>query len=194
MILSIEETLAKVGEFVNNCLAFLGMDFGAITKSDWLAWLSEFLMQIVATAILFILVRIFLWKPITNMLEGRKQKIDEELNSAREANMQAQALKEDLEKQLADAQNEVRTIIQSAEMDGAAIKEQIISDAKEEAKRRLDASKEDVEREIKNKQQEIKNTIVTIAFDAASKIVEHEVDKEKYLDLVNQIIEGADIK
>ena len=128
------------------------------------------------------------------MLETRKQKIDEELNNAREANMQAQALKEDLEKQLADAQNEVRTIIQSAEMDGNAIKEQIILEAKEEARRRIEASKEDVEREIRNKQQDIKNSIVTIAFDAASKIVEHEVDKEKYLDLVNHIIEGADIK
>ncbi|MCR5786813.1 MAG: F0F1 ATP synthase subunit B [Acholeplasmatales bacterium] len=195
MILSLDDTLKEVGEFVQNCLGPLSADdFAAISKEQWLQWFSQFMMQLVATFVLFLLVKFLLWKPITNMLEARKGKIDEELNQARETNAKAQALKEDLEKQLAEAQDEVRRIIQSAEMDGNARKEEIINAAKEEAKARLEASKQDILREVSNKQQEIKNEIVTIAFEAASKIVEHEVDREKYLDVVNSIIEGAEIK
>ncbi len=194
MILGIDSTLAEIGKFVNSCLAMLGMDFAAITGSDWATWGLDFAFQIIATIILFLLVRFKLWKPITNMLEARKAKIDSELNEAQKANADAQALKKDLEKQLADAQEEVKRIIKSAEMDGNARKEEIIDEAKAEAKRRLENNEAEIAKEISSKQQEIKNTIVSVAFEAASKILEHEVDKDKYLELVNQIIEGANIK
>ena len=194
MILGIDSTLAEIGKFVNSCLAMLGMDFAAITGSDWATWGLDFAFQIIATIILFLLVRFKLWKPITNMLEARKAKIDSELNEAQKANADAQALKKELEKQLADAQEEVKRIIKSAEMDGNARKEEIIDEAKAEAKRRLENNEAEIAKEISSKQQEIKNTIVSVAFEAASKILEHEVDKDKYLELVNQIIEGANIK
>ena len=194
MILSITETLNEIADFVNSCLAFLGMDFGSITKNDWLGWLQDFCIQLIATLVLFLLVRFLLWKPITKMLEARKEKIDTELESATSANQEAQELKHSLESQLADAQNQVKDIISKAEKEGYERKEEIIAEARKEAERRLNESNQQVEREISNKQKEIKDTIVSIAFDAASKILEKEVDKEKYLDLVNQIIEGANIK
>lgn len=194
MILTIDQTLESIGNFVNSCLAMLGMDFSSITKEDWLGWGRDFLIQLIATLILFLLVRFLLWKPITKMLEARKEKIDSELNAATSANAEAQELKHSLEVQLADAQNQVKDIIAKAVREGNERKEEIIADARKEAERRLNESNAQVEREIANKQKEIKDTIVSIAFEAASKILEKEVDKEKYLDLVNQIIEGANNK
>jgi len=194
MILDITSTLNNIGDFVNSCLAMLGMDFGSITSSDWLEWLSDFGVQLVSTLILFLLVRFKLWKPITNMLEARKEKIDSELNSAEEANAQAQKIKHDLEEQLSQAQEQVKGIISKAEREGNERREKIIEEAKAEAQRRINESAALVDKEIASKQQEIKNTIVSVAFEAASKILEKEVDKEKYLELVNQIIEGANIK
>ncbi len=194
MILTIDQTLESIGNFVNSCLAMLGMDFSSITKEDWLGWGRDFLIQLIATLILFLLVRFLLWKPITKMLEARKEKIDSELNAATSANAEAQELKHSLETQLADAQNQVKDIIAKAVKEGNERKEEIIAEARKEAERRLNESNAQVEREIANKQKEIKDTIVSIAFEAASKILEKEVDKEKYLDLVNQIIEGANNK
>lgn len=194
MILDITSTLNNIGDFVNSCLAMLGMDFGSITSSDWLEWLSDFGIQLVSTLILFLLVRFKLWKPITNMLEARKEKIDSELNAAEEANAQAQKIKHDLEEQLSQAQEQVKGIVSKAEREGNERREKIIEEAKAEAQRRINESNALVDKEIASKQQEIKNTIVSVAFEAASKILEKEVDKDKYLELVNQIIEGANIK
>lgn len=193
MLLSIDETLASIGTFVNDCLAFLGMDFSTITGSDWATWGLQFGIQLFALLVLFLLVKFKLWGPITKMLEARKAKIDSELNEARQTNEEAKALKKDLEAKLADAQEEVKRIIKTAEMDGSLVKEKIIEEAKAEAKRRLEISEEQIQKEISSKQQEIKDTIVSVAFDAASKILEKEVDKDKYLTLVNQIIEGANL-
>ncbi len=193
MLLSIDETLASIGTFVNDCLAFLGMDFSTITGSDWATWGLQFGIQLFALLVLFLLVKFKLWGPITKMLEARKAKMDSELNEARQTNEEAKALKKDLEAKLADAQEEVKRIIKTAEMDGSVVKEKIIEEAKAEAKRRLEISEEQIQKEISSKQQEIKDTIVSVAFDAASKILEKEVDKDKYLTLVNQIIEGANL-
>ncbi len=193
MLLSIDETLASIGTFVNDCLAFLGMDFSTITGSDWATWGLQFGIQLFALLVLFLLVKFKLWGPITKMLEARKAKMDSELNEARQTNEEAKALKKDLEAKLADAQEEVKRIIKTAEMDGSLVKEKIIEEAKAEAKRRLEISEEQIQKEISSKQQEIKDTIVSVAFDAASKILEKEVDKDKYLTLVNQIIEGANL-
>jgi len=195
MILDITETLNGIGDFVNSCLAMLGVgDFASITGEQWAQWGIDFAIQIVATLVLFLLVRFLLWKPLTKMIEARKEKIDSELNQAEEANAKAQELKLSLEDQLADAQEHVKGIIAKAEKEGNERREKIISEAKAEAQRRIDESVAQVDKEIANKQKEIKDTIVSVAFDAASKILEKEVDKDKYLDLVNQIIEGANIK
>lgn len=193
MLLSIDDTLASIGQFVNDCLAFLGMDFSTITSSDWATWGLQFGIQLFALLVLFLLVKFKIWGPITKMLEARKAKMDSELNEARQTNEEAKALKKDLEAKLADAQEEVKRIIKTAEMDGSLVKEKIIEEAKAEAKRRLEISEEQIKKEISSKQQEIKDTIVSVAFDAASKILEKEVDKDKYLTLVNQIIEGANL-
>lgn len=195
MILDITETLNGIGDFVNACLAMLGVgDFASITREQWIQWGVDFCIQLVSTLILFLLVRFLLWKPITKMLEARKEKIDSELNNAEEANAKAQELKLSLEDQLADAQEQVKGIISRAEKEGNERREKIISDAKADAQRRIDDSVAQVDKEIANKQKEIKETIVSVAFDAASKILEKEVDRDKYLELVNQIIEGANVK
>ena len=67
----------------------------------------------------------------------------------------------------------------------------VMNQAKAEAKYRVNAAQIEINQEIKNKQHEIQEMIVNTAFEAASKILEHEVDKDKYLKVVNEIIEGA---
>ena len=107
------------------------------------------------------------------------------------ANENAKAIEAELKKQMAEAQIEVKSILDSAEMDANARRDEIINQAKAEAKYRVNAAQIEINQEIKNKQHEIQEMIVNTAFEAASKILEHEVDKDKYLKVVNEIIEGA---
>lgn len=138
-----------------------------------------------------LLVRFLLWKPITKMLEQKRAEADKELEEAHAANENAKAIEAELKKQMAEAQIEVKSILDSAEMDANARRDEIINQAKAEAKYRVNAAQIEINQEIKNKQHEIQEMIVNTAFEAASKILEHEVDKDKYLKVVNEIIEGA---
>ena len=192
MLLSIDETLGNIGNFVNSCLAFLGMDFSTITAKDWATWGLDFGIQLFATLVLFLLVKFKLWKPITEYIEKRQKSIDSKMTAAEEAEKEASKVKLDMEKEMLDAQAKVRQMIDEAEKDALARKEEIINEAKEEAKKRLESVQGEIDQEIKNKKQEIREMIINTAFEAASKIIEREVDKDKYLEVVNQIIAGKE--
>ncbi|MGL4949099.1 MAG: F0F1 ATP synthase subunit B [Anaeroplasmataceae bacterium] len=184
MFLGMAETLEKIAEFVNKCLGPLG--------SEGFNWgtMRDFIVQIIATIILFIIVRIFLWKPITQLIEAKRNAIDKELVEAKEANEKVRVLTIELEDKLKDAQIEVKELLDTAEKDANLRRDQIIKDAKAEAKKRLDNVEVEIQQEIVKKNNEIKQTIVDVAFTAARKIVGNDVDEEKYLKIVNEIIEG----
>ena len=82
-------------------------------------------------------------------------------------------------------------MLDKAEKDANLRREEIINNAKEEAHRRLVNVEQEIEQEVLQKNAEIHKQIVDIAMLAAEKIVEHEVDQNKYIDIVNKIIEEA---
>lgn len=185
ILAAMNEILEKISEIVNQCLGPLG--------SEGFTWntIRDFLIQLGATLILFIVVRIFLWKPITNILETRRAAIDQELEQAKTSNEAAKKLELEIKEQYSIAQIEIKQMLDKAEKDSNARREIIINEAKNEAKRRLENLEVEIDQEINKKNKEIRQAIVDIAFSAAQKIIASEIDQEKYLTIVNEIIEGA---
>ena len=180
-----EEILKDVSDFVNECL-------GPLSGSGNLStWMRDFLIQLCATILLFIVVRIFLWKPITNLLEARRSAMDSELESAKEHRNNAIMLEEELKRKHEEAKLEIQKLLNDAINEGNLAKEEIIKEAKLEAKRRIDLANQEIEAEIIQKQNDIKNQIVTIAFMAAEKIVGKEIKQEEYLQTVTKIIDSG---
>lgn len=181
-----EEVLKSISEFVEGCLAFLGGNGNA-----WDAWIRDFCIQACATLLLFLCVRFFLWKPITNFLEARKNAIDKELDEAKENNQKALELQQELQNKYDNAKEEIKELIKEATLEGNKRKEEIISEAKEEASKRIALANEEIELEIKKQKDSIKEEIVDIAFLAAEKIIGREVNRKEYLALVEEIIESG---
>jgi F-type H+-transporting ATPase subunit b len=180
-----DEILKDISQFVNDCL-------GPLSGSGPLAtWVRDFLIQLCATLILFIVVRVFLWKPITDLLEARRSQMDSELKSAKEHHENAVKLEEELKAKYDDAKNEIAKLLDDAIKEGNSAKEAIINEAKLEAKRRIELANDEINAEIMQKQNDIKDQIVTIAFMAAEKIVGKEIDKNTYLNEVTNIIDSG---
>lgn len=157
-----------------------------ITGSD----VRDLLIQLFATIILFIVIRFFLWKPITNILEKRREAMDSALEQAKNSKESAKLLEEELATELANAKASVRDILAKAEKDGNMRRELIISEAKQEAKNRLENLELELEQEKNSMQKQIRQEIVDIAFTAAEKIVAKEIDQDKYMDVVDEILKG----
>ena len=176
---TIQETLGPLYQTSNltvDRMTQYGIDFG---------------IQIGATIILFIVVAIFFWKPITKILEQRREVIDKDLEDAQKAKDNAIEIEAELNKQLKEAKEKVKEMLDKAEKDANLKRDEIINQAREEAKRRMDNLKVELEQERSSMEKEIRQEIVEIAFAAAEKIVSKEINQDKYLDVVDEILKGA---
>lgn len=152
---------------------------------------SEVIIQLVATIILFLIIRFLFWKPITKILEGRKAIIDKSLEEATEARENAKNIELELQNELNKSKIQIKELLDQAEKEANVRREEIIDDAKKEAKRRLDNLEVELIQEKNKMEKEIRQEIVDIAFAAAEKIVAREIDRKKYLDVVDDILKGA---
>lgn len=153
--------------------------------------IRDIIVQLSATILLFVIVRFFLWKPITNFLEKRREAIDENLDNAAKANENAKLLESQKEQEIAEARMKIKELLDNALRDGNQRREEIINEAKLEAKRRHEALEKELELEKSLMSDEIKKEIVDIAFQAAEKIISREIDQQKHLDIVEEIIKES---
>lgn len=185
MFLGISEALASIVETVRQALGPLA------TFQIGGADVRDILIQLISTIVLFAIVRVFLWKPITNILEQRREAMDKSLEEANEAKNNAKQIESELALELSNAKSQVKALIDKAEKDGNQRRDLIINDAKEEARRRLENLEVELEQEKKNMEKQIRQEMVDIAFAAAEKIVAKEINHEKYLDVVDDILKGV---
>lgn len=193
-----EKVLKEITVFVNQCLGLLGVQpepapdflsgFLGLDDSTW-SNIQAIVMQLIATILLFIIVRVFLWKKVTNLIEKRQELVNKTLNDAKEDSAKARRLALLKDEEYQNAKLEARRIIEEAVKEGNLTKDQIIKEAKEECNRRLANAKEEIEMEVQKSRKEIKDAIVDIAFKAAEKIVKHEIDKESNKNIVKEFIE-----
>ncbi|MBQ9899583.1 MAG: F0F1 ATP synthase subunit B [Acholeplasmatales bacterium] len=186
----IAEALVKIRETIQETLGPLYQTTN-LTVDRLTQYGIDFGIQIGATIILFIVVLIFFWKPITKILEQRRQVIDKELTDAQKAKDNAIEIEAELNKQLTEAKQKVKEMLDKAEKDANLKRDEIINQAKDEARRRMDNLKLELEQERKSMEDDIRKEIVDVAFAAAEKIVSKEINQDKYLDLVDDILKGA---
>lgn len=172
-----DKFLEKIPEFVEQGL---GIDVGSIG------------IQLIATIILFAVVLKFLWKPMTDLLEERKEIISNDLEEAKNANTNAQKIKVDLEEKLAEAKNEAKNIIEASRVRGENEKTRIVAEAEQEASNRLSKATEDISLEYQKARDNIANEIVEVAFQVAEKIIDKEIDSSKHEEVVTGFLKEVE--
>ena len=180
-----DEILKDVSAFVSECLGPLG------NSGNILTWLRDFTIQLIATLILFLVVKFFLWEPITKFLEVHREKMDLAQKETEEARIRAIKLEEDLKAKYDAAKEDIQKLLKQAQIEGSLRREEIINEAKNEATRLISMANDDIKRQVAEQEKDIKNQIIFIAFLAAEVIVGKEIDKDKYLEAVTKIIESG---
>ena len=182
MILGITEALDAIIEAIKEGL-------GPVTTLTITgAHIRDIIVQMSATILLFVIVRFFFWKPVTDFLEERRKAIDSNLDKANESLENAKELESKMKEEMDLAKDKIKSLLESAEREGNEKRSEIIEEAKAEAKRRKEALINELEYERNKMNNEIKQEIVEIAFAAAEKIVAKEIDRNKYLDIVEEIL------
>lgn len=144
---------------------------------------------LVNTLLIYFVGKKYLFEPVKKMIDSRQQEIDTMYANADKAKAEAQATKEEYEKNLAGAKEEAAAIMRSAAQTAQTRSEQILNQAKEEAAAIRAKASQDIARERKNAVNEIKNDISDMAVSIAAKVVEKEISEKDHEKLICDFID-----
>lgn len=141
--------------------------------------------------VLFVLGK-FGFPVIVNMIDKRKNYIDESLKSAEAANAQLAGIKEEGERILNKAQKQQNDILNEAQ----EMRKKIILDAEKEAfvrvKKMIDDAQESIEKEKENAIREIQNQIAALSINIAEKVLRKNLeDKPAQQEFIDKLVQEA---
>lgn len=142
--------------------------------------LIEMAIQLCATLIIFLIVRFLIWNKVTEILEARKKMVRDAVKERDDALEEAKIALADANKTKDEAVKEANRIIESAKKRGYNEAEDIKNRANADAKLRIENASEEIERMKNENIADIKKQIVEVAYAMASKIVEKEIEEDKY--------------
>ena len=150
--------------------------------------LTEFIFYLINFLILVGVLTKFLYKPFLNVLDNRKQSIQDALDNAELVNRRADEKMQSYTKRIARAEEEGREIIKNARLKADAQARTIIDEANQQAAEMVRKAKTDIEREREKAMEEMRHEIAALAILAAEKIVEHEIQKVGQEAIVDEVI------
>ena len=134
--------------------------------------------MLLAFLIVFFLLKKFGFSIIVNMVEERKNFIDESLKNAREANEKLANIKSESEALLKEAREQQATILKEA----MATRDNIIKEAKDKAQveglKILDDAKAQISAEKENALRDIRSTVADLSVQIAEKVMRRQLDKD----------------
>lgn len=148
----------------------------------------NFIWSAVNIIILFILLKIFLFKPINKIMDERTRSIQEDIDSAKKSREEAEALKQEYAEDINEAKAEAQKIIMKAHEDAEAEKAVILQKSQEEADQLVSDANKAIESKRKRVLAQAQTQIADLAIGAASKIIGENVDDEKNRRLVDEFL------
>ena len=164
-----------------------GQSLSRLFDLDW-QLVADASLMIIAIFVLFLLMSFFLFNPARKMLDGRREKIRDELESAKQDMEEARRLKEEYEAKLKDIDKEAESILSDARRRALDNENQIVAQAKEEAARILDRARVEAELEKQKVSDEVKREIVAVAAVMAGKVVAASIDTTVQNQLIDETI------
>lgn len=154
-------------------------------KFDW-----NILWTVIDLIIFFILMKVFLFKPIKKTLDKRREMIDKQFKDADNAQKTANELKEQYQEELDGVENEKKEILSQARQNAKAEYSRIVDKAQQDAERiKLDAKKAS-DLECEKARLSVNEEIAKLAMETAEKVVgekaSEQIDSDIYDKFLNE--------
>ena len=150
-----------------------------------------FIAQICNLFIQVYLIKRFLFKPINEMLEKRRQMADAQIQDAVKAKNEADAIKAEYEQNMLEAKNKANDILISAQKTAAVQSEAMLKEAASQAAAIKVKAENDIAQEKRKAVNEIKGEIGGMAMEIAGKVIEREICEEDHRKLIDEFISNG---
>jgi len=146
---------------------------------------------IVNFIILFVLLRLFLYKPVMKMLDERAKRTKDAMELAEVTRKEFEQAKVEVQKQIEKGRQEGQAIITQAMQVGERLKEESRQEAQKQAQVIVDRTRSELEAEREKIVGDLRREFVDIAISAAEKVITETLDKEKHRKLIEETLQQS---
>jgi F-type H+-transporting ATPase subunit b len=157
----------------------LGINFGLL------------IVQIIAFAIVFLTLNAWVYKPMLDMMESRKQKIAQGLEDAHVAAEARANAEKEAAKVLAEAQVEAGKIVREATERAASAGKDVKAAAEAEAAKAREVAMAEADLERNRILGDLRGQVAALAIAAANKLVGETLDEKKQRVLIDEFFSGV---
>ena len=141
--------------------------------------------------VLFVLLRMFLYKPVLKVLDERAQRTKEAMELAEATKQEYGQAKAEVQKQIEKGRQEAQTIITQAMQLGERLKEESRQEATKQAQVILERTRVELGAEREKIVEDLRREFVSIAILAAEKVIKETLDKEKHRKLIEETLQRS---
>jgi len=152
---------------------------------------GDVLVTVLIFGILMILLKKFAWGPLMGIMQEREELVAKDIDAAEKARKEAQAILEEQKALLKEARTEAQSIIEGAQKQGDATREEIVNAARAEADRIKESAARDIEAEKEKAIAAVREEVVSLSVLAASKVLGKEISEADNSELIKQTIAKA---
>jgi F-type H+-transporting ATPase subunit b len=141
--------------------------------------------------VLFVLLRLFLYKPVLKMLDERAKRTKEGMELAEATKREYEQAKGEVQKQIEKGRQEAQAIIAQAIQTGERLREESRQEATKQAQVIVDRTRAELETERDKIIDEMRREFVDISIAAAEKVIKETLDKEKHRKLIEETLQQS---
>ena len=149
--------------------------------------------ELVYAALAFFILLALMWKfafpAVQKAMEGRTQRIRDNLDEAERTKAEAQRILEEYQRQLADAKNESARIIDEARQTAEQMRRDLMVRAEAEVTELRDRSRQEIEAAQVRAVADLRTQVSELAIGAAEVVVQKNLDRDTNRALVERFIE-----
>jgi F-type H+-transporting ATPase subunit b len=153
---------------------------------------------LIAQLLIFLLMVLALyrlaWGPVLTALETRRRRIAEGLEAAEEAKRQRQLAEQEYREKLEEARREGQALIDQVMKRGEVLRQELEAKAKEQADQVIARARAEIQAERQRAVQELRTQVADLAVLAAERIVGESLDQRKHRELIERVIQEAELR
>jgi F-type H+-transporting ATPase subunit b len=140
---------------------------------------------------LFVLKR-YAFGPIQQMIDTRRESIQNSIEAADHARDEAQRLLEEHRKLIAEARGQGEAILAEARKTRESMETRMREETEAERQRRLEETRKEIAAETARALQQIRAEVADLTLEAASRVVGRTLDSQRDQELIEEAIAGLD--
>lgn len=153
--------------------------------------LYDAVLVLISTLLIVLIVKKFFWNYVRQYLEQRQAFIQSQLDESKAKLQESEKLKTQYEEKMANAKQEALDLISAAKNTASREAGEIVSKARDDAHAIKEKAEMEIEHEKAKVREQLKEEISEVAFLAARKIVEKELDESTHKKYVEDFIDEA---